>query len=238
MAKSELKIKARKLRVFGKSIKDIAQTTGVSQSTVSLWCRDIQLSDKQLRKILDEKEYLITRGRLRGANFQRMKRVNAIEVAIREAERLNKLSEKEFFVAGLALYLAEGTKTHGTAQFTNSNIKIIKFMLDWFHCFYNLSRSEIKFAIHINSIHRNREKEVVSFWKKHLRLKTGDFTRIRYVKTKPAKKYENHDVHYGTMDFRIKKSTNLLYKLNALTDRLLSIPKLWPNPTPATCVIY
>lgn len=226
MAKSELKIKARKLRTSGKSIKDIARTTGASQSTISLWCRDIQLTDKQLKRILDEKEYLIARGRLKGANFQRMRRVNAIKVAIQEAERLNKLSEKEFFIAGLALYLAEGTKTYGTVQFTNSNIKIIKFMIDWFRHFYNISNAEVKFSIHINSVHRNREKEVMSFWKKHLRVNTSNFTRIRYVKTKPAKKYENHNVHYGTIDFRIKKSASLLYKLNALTDRLLSVPVL------------
>ncbi len=226
MAKSELKIKARKLRVLGKSIKDIAHTVGVSQGTVSLWCRDIQLTDKQMRKILSDKEYLIAQGRLKGANFQRMKRINQIKIATQEANRLGKLTEKEFFVAGLALYLAEGTKTYGTVQFTNSNIKIIKFMIDWFSHFYNIKNTEIKFSIHINIIHMNREKEVISFWKKYLRAKTGNFTNIRYVKTKPAKKYENHDIHYGTLDFRIKKSTNLLYKLNALTDRLLNIPRL------------
>lgn len=226
MAKSELKLKARELRDSGKSIKDIARITGTSQSTVSLWCRDIRLTDKQLERILGEKEYLIARGRLKGANFQRMKRVNAIKIATQESLRLNKLTEKEFFMAGLALYLAEGTKTYGTVQFTNSNIKIIKFMIDWFRHFYDISNAEVKFSIHINSIHRNREEEVMSFWKKHLRVKTGNFTRIRYIKTKPAKKYENHNIHYGTVDFRIKKSTSLLYKLNALTDRLLSIPKL------------
>lgn len=223
MAKSELKIRARKLRISGKSIKDIARIIGTSQSAVSLWCRDIRLTDKQLERILGEKEYLIARGRLKGANFQRMKRINAIKIATQEAGRLKKLAEKEFFVAGLALYLAEGTKTYGTVQFTNSNIKIIKFMIDWFHRFYNISSEEIKFSIHINVVHRNREKEVVSFWEKNLRVRAGNFTRIRYVKTKLSKKYENHDVHYGTIDFRIKKSTNLLYRLNALTDRLLSV---------------
>lgn len=226
MAKSELKLKARELRDSGKSIKDIARITGTSQSTVSLWCKDIRLTDKQLKKILGEKEYLIARGRLKGANFQRMKRVNAIKVATQESLRLNKLTETEFFIAGLALYLAEGTKTYGTVQFTNSNIKIIKFMIDWFRHFYHISSAEVKFSIHINSVHRNREKDVMSFWKKHLQVKTGNFTRIRYTKTKQAKKYENHNIHYGTIDFRIKKSTSLLYKLNALTDRLLSVPKL------------
>jgi|SRR3989338_4029134 len=226
MAKSELKIRARALRNSGKSIKDIARITGVSQSTVSLWCRDIKLTKEQTQEILDEKQYLITQGRLKGANFQRMKRVNAIKIAVQEAKKLNKLTEGEFFIGGLALYLAEGTKTYGTVQFTNSNKMIIKFMIKWFRRFYNINNMDIKFSIHINAIHKNREKEIVSFWRRYLRAKPENFTNIRYVKTRPAKKYENHAAYYGTMDFRIKKSTNLLYKLNALTDRLLTTPKL------------
>ncbi len=226
MAKSELKIRARKLRSLGKSIKDIARIIEVSQSTVSLWCRDIKLTDKQLKMVLDEKQHLITRGRLKGANFQRMKRVNAIRQATEEAKKLNKLTKGEFFIAGLALYLAEGTKTYGTVQFTNSNKQIVRFMIEWFYRFYNIKKMDIKFSIHINSIHKNREKEIISFWRNYLKIKPENFTNFRYVKTKPAKKYENHNVHYGTIDFRIKKSANLLYKLNALTDRLLNIPRL------------
>ncbi|MEX2090665.1 MAG: hypothetical protein WD989_00845 [Candidatus Paceibacterota bacterium] len=226
MAKSDLKIKARKLRSSGKSVKDISKIIGVSQSTISLWCRDIKLTEQQLNKILSEKGHLILQGRLKGANFQKMKRINAIKIAVQEAKKLNKLSEREFFMTGLALYLAEGTKTYGTVQFTNSNKKIIRFMIDWFRRFYNINNMDIKFSIHINAIHKNREKEIVSFWRRYLRTKPKNFTNIRYVKTRPAKKYENHNTYYGTMDFRIKKSTNLLYKLNALTDRFLTIPRL------------
>lgn len=225
MAKSKLKIEARKLRNSGKSIKDIAIITKTSQSTVSLWCRDIRLTEQQLKKILDEKQYLIIRGRLRGANFQRMKRVNAIRIAKSEARRLKKLTENEFFVAGLALYLAEGTKTYGTVQFTNSNKRIIKFMIKWFRCFYGINPANLRCSIHINAVHKNREREIISFWRKYLGLNTENFTKIRYVKTRSMKKYENHNKYFGTMDFRIKKSSDLLYKLNALTDRLLNIPQ-------------
>lgn len=226
MAKSILKFKARKLRFSGRSIKDIARILNVSQSTVSLWCRDIKLSQKQLKKILDDKEYLIARGRMKGAMFQRLKRINAIKQASKEAKALTDLTEKEFFIAGLVLYLAEGAKTYGTVQFTNSNKLIIKFMIKWFYYFYKVNPADIKYSIHINEIHKNRESIIINFWKKYLKTDTQHFTKVRYAKILPKKKYENHDDFFGTMDFRIKKSTNLLYKLNALTDRLLNIPKL------------
>jgi len=226
MAKSILKLKARKLRIFGNSIKDIAHILNVSQSSVSLWCRDVKLSQEQLKKILGAKEYLIKRGRMKGAIFQRSKRLHAIQNAAKEAKVLSNLTEKEFFIAGLALYLAEGTKTYGTVQFTNSNKRMVKFMIKWFRYFYKIHNSDMKCSIHINAVHKSREADIMTFWKKYLRFKTENFTNIRYVKILAKKKYANHNNYYGTVDLRIKKSTYLLYKLNALTERLLSIPML------------
>ena len=51
MAKSGLKIKARELRSGGESIKVIAKTLSVSPSTVSYWCKDVKLSDGQIREL-------------------------------------------------------------------------------------------------------------------------------------------------------------------------------------------
>lgn len=221
MAKSKQRIIAKKLRNAGNSIKDIARILAVSQSTVSLWCRDIKLSQKQLNKILDTKRNLITRGRMKGAMMQKQKRIQAIREATQEAKRLNKLTDNEFFVTGLALYLAEGTKTYGTVQFTNSDKRIVKFMVNWFNHFFNIQIHGIKCSIHINTVHKSRGKEIIAFWRRYLKLKSGNFTDIRYVKTPPKKIYDNHNKFYGTMDLRIRKSTNLLYRINALTDRLL-----------------
>ncbi len=47
MAKSELKIQARALRLQGKRIKEIANELGVSKGSVSIWCDDIVLTPEQ-----------------------------------------------------------------------------------------------------------------------------------------------------------------------------------------------
>lgn len=205
MAKSILKSQARKLRFSGKSIKDIAHIIKVSQSTVSLWCRDVKLSQKQLKKILDDKEYLIARGRMKGAVSQRLKRINAIKQASKESKTLTGLTEKEFFIAGLALYLAEGTKTYGTVQFTNSNKLIIKFMIKWFRHFYRVKSADIKYSIHINEIHKNRESRIINFWKKYLKIDIQYFTKVRYTKILSKKQYENHDDFFWYYGFSYQK---------------------------------
>ncbi|MDP3697700.1 MAG: hypothetical protein Q8R55_06870 [Candidatus Taylorbacteria bacterium] len=222
MAKFLIKSSARELRKQGGSIKDIARILSVSQSTASLWCRDIKLSKKQINRLLKSKGNNITRGRLRGAQIQREKRINAIKLAVKEAKKLKKLTNNEYFIAGLALYLAEGSKKMDRAQFTNTNPAVIKFMLKWFSKFYNVSRENIKYTILINKIHKDRDMELKRFWQKYLKLKPESFTNIRYIKTRQKKVYSNHDNYYGTFSFRINKSTHLLYKLNALTTRLLS----------------
>lgn len=223
MAKFLIKVKAQELRRRGNSIKDIAKKLHVSQSTVSLWCRDIKLSVKQIDELLKSKENNITRGRLRGAQIQRQKRISAIKLAKKEAKRLKKLTDKEYFITGLALYLAEGSKKMDRVQFTNTNPAMINLMLNWFSKFYNISRKNIKYTILINAIHKNRDAELKSFWQKYLKIKPENFTDIRYIKTRQKKIYSNYNNYYGTFSFRVNKSTHLLYKLNALTARLLSL---------------
>lgn len=48
MAKSKEKNKALKLRQQGESIKKIAKKLKIAKSTISLWCRDIELTPEQI----------------------------------------------------------------------------------------------------------------------------------------------------------------------------------------------
>ncbi len=223
MAKYRTRITARQLRTQGASIKDIAKQLKISPSTASIWCRDIILSPTQIRQLLKSKEKNITAGRLRGAQIQRERRLDRIRAAEQEAYRLKSLTDNEFWIAGLALYLAEGSKRMGRVQFTNSDPRIIKFMLRWFKKFYNISKHEIKCSIIINHIHQSRDSIIKEYWQKYLTIPLERFTDIRYVKTKQLKVYENHNNYFGTFSFRINKSTQLLNRLNALTNRLLSL---------------
>jgi transcriptional regulator with XRE-family HTH domain len=225
MAKFEVKLKAQGLRKLGISINSIAARLGVSKSSASLWCRDIELSKEQITRLLRSKEVGITVGRLKGARTQKMKRLNTIDLAKKEATILRDMSNDEFWFFGLALYLAEGSKKMNRVQFTNSDPRIIEFMLRWFRKFYNIKKSNIRCSILINEAHRYRDKEVKEFWQKYLNIKSERFTDNRYVKTRQNKVYINHRSHFGTFSFRINKSSNLMYRLNAFMDRFLTVGK-------------
>jgi len=116
--------------------------------------------------------------------------------------------------------LAEGRKTLRVV-FTNSDPKIIKFMLKWFKKFFKISSDQISFYVYINEIHRNREKVVVDYWSNYLRIPPSHFKRVTFIKSKQKKVYRNHDTHYGTLHFEVLKSSDLLYRIKGLIEGLL-----------------
>ena len=223
MTKPILKLQAQTLRKKGFSLRDISLRLSISKSSASMWCRGIPLSKEQVQELLRLKDKNMARGRLRGALFQKMKKIKTIQRAEKEAKKLKSLRKKEFFIAGLALYLAEGSKRMGRVQFVNSDPKVINFMLKWFKHFYNITSADIRCTVLINQVHRSRDAEIKKFWQKYLKIKSKQFTDIRYIKAKQKKIYANHNNYFGTFSFRINKSSKLLYTLNAFSSRLLTL---------------
>ncbi len=221
MAKSELRLKARQLREGGESIIVIARNLELPKSTISKWCRDIVLSEGQILRLLNNKLLGLKRAQLKGALVQKERRLARIERYRQEGyKRFENLSPNLFFVAGLALYLAEGRKTQRVV-FTNSDPRIIKFMLAWFKMFFQISPVSISFYVYINKIHKYREQKVISYWSDYLDVPISRFKRMTFIKTVQKKIYKNHDVHYGTLHCEVLKSGDLLYKIQGLLEGLL-----------------
>ena len=221
MAKSKLRLEARELRQKGESIIIIAKKLGISKGTVSKWCRDIVLSEEQILKLLNNKSLGLKRAQLKGALVQKTRRLARVEEYIREGcKKFERFTPDQFFVAGLALYLAEGRKTLRVV-FTNSDPRIIKFMLKWFEKFFEISSDRISFYVYINEIHRNREKIVIDYWSNYLKVPLSHFKRVTFIKSVQKKVYANHNSHYGTLHFEVLKSSDLLYRIKGLFEGLL-----------------
>lgn len=60
------------------------------------------------------------------------------------AERLNDISHREFLVAGLALYAAEGGKTDGEVAFANTDPRMILFFRTWLRRFFAVDESRLR----------------------------------------------------------------------------------------------
>ncbi|MEU0003216.1 helix-turn-helix domain-containing protein [Streptomyces sp. NPDC006314] len=130
-ARDDLRAKARELRLQGWTYDQIEAELGCSRSSVSLWVRDLPKPERR-----DPIEQAKLASRLRWEH----------ELAIREEKRretktaargeIGALSDRELFIAGVALYWAEGTKDKPHARrervvFVNSDPDMIRVFLAW-----------------------------------------------------------------------------------------------------------
>lgn len=221
MAKSKEKNKALVLREKGESIKQIAKKIKVSKSTVSLWCRDIILTQIQIERL---HERMITKGysgRIKGARAQYEARINRIKDADKDGkEIIGKLSKRELLIAITALYWGEGTKKKREWALNNSDPKMVRFVIMTLKVLWNIKKERIAIDIFINEIHKKREKEIKEYWSKITGIPAGQFRKTTFIKAKNKKKYKNFPVYYGTISIKIRKGCDVYYKIMGLINGL------------------
>ncbi len=94
--------------------------------------------------------------------------------------QIGQLSEREKFIAGIALYFAEGSKLDKQVVFSNSNSKAIKFMTEWLRNFCKVPNNKFRLSIYI---HDNLDEQRAKiFWSKLTNINISQFTKNYIVK--------------------------------------------------------
>ncbi len=105
--KKDFKSEAIKLRKKGKSYSQILSVVPVSHSSLSIWLRDIKLSELQKANL--EKRQV--QGSLKGALIRKNDRIlRSKKIKESASGDIDKLSKRELWLIGVALYWAEGSK--------------------------------------------------------------------------------------------------------------------------------
>ena len=223
MAKFQQRITARELRHEGRSINEIAESIKVSKGSISLWCRDILLTEKQSEKLSQNKFLAGSRGRFLGAESNRRKKVEMLESCLSwSKDILNSFTERDLLIAGTALYWAEGSKAETTSGFVfvNSDPIMIKLMHLWLKKVMKVQKKDIKPRLAINEMHKPRIDKVLRFWSVLLGLPVSQFGNPWYVKVKVNKVYENYDSYYGILRLGVKKSGLLKHRTLSLIKKI------------------
>ena len=218
VAKSKERLEALKLRRRGLSVGNIAQRLGVSKSSVSTWCEDIQLTSEQRTQLLKNKIEGGHRGRIIGAETNRNKRLkNMAEQELVARSMIGDLTARDKLMIGIALYWGEGTKAvHSSATaITNSDPEAVLFARNWFEQL-GVERSMFQPYIFISETHRMREKVIMRFWSRYLHISARQFAPIIFLKGRPKKIYENHNSYYGVVALRVRKGKSLKYLILGL----------------------
>ena len=137
---------ARALRAQGWTMADIAGQLGVARSSVSLWTRDVPFTPD-----LDRTRERRAKARQRGPNvLQRRKQAEIDRLRAEGAERIGDLSDRDFLVAGVALYAGEGNKTDGDVGLANTDPRFIVLHCAWLRHFFEIDEQRLRVYVYLH----------------------------------------------------------------------------------------
>jgi len=199
----------QKLRKNGHSYRDIEKLTQTSKSTIGKYCQNVKLSKVQIQKLIKNKNDGLAKASLLGAKANKNKRISQEKQLLQEGVRqIGKLSKRDKFIVGIALYQGEGSKTNNAVEFTNSNPETIKFMVKWLHDFCYIDLSKLKFSLWLHD--DLSEAKAIIFWCNLLKIKSSQFGKTYFAKNKINSPKIRKNIHqFGIIKIRFYNSAKL-----------------------------
>jgi len=173
-------------------VKQIASLLGVSQSSVSLWVRDIRLTDQQRMRLIERARS--SRNRSRSAHFRsrRLADQNEGRILARQGDAMH--------VAGCMLYWAEGSKSRNTVQFVNSDPAVVRCFVEFLRTHFAVSDDAFRLDCNLFADHVERQREIEQFWLNTLDLPTSCLRKSTVnVYSKYSQKKRQNKLPYGTV---------------------------------------
>lgn len=208
------------LRKRGFSYTEIKNETGVAKSTINNWLSfagltltaehlQIQESKRVENHILGTEASKITRARRKDEDIQRFIQEKKVYF------------EDPFFVAGVMLYEAEGTKVSNN-NFSNSDFRLVITYVRFLEKYFKLDRKrDMNFRLYVHITRKDDLNRIINFWSKKLNIDMSDFS-ISWKKNIVAKRQKNLD-YVGQMGVSVHGIKNLVGKIVTISDIMLSV---------------
>lgn len=210
------KEKAINLRKKGFSYSEILREVAVAKSTLSLWLRSVGLSKKQKQRLTEKKLAAMKRG---WESCHKKRVLITQEIKNKAKKEIIRLTKKELWLIGIALYWAEGSKEKdyrpgSGIQFPNSDPYMIEFFLTWLLEIIKIPKERINFDIYIHESHKNNTNSVIDYWSNHTGFSCDNFKHIYFKKNKINTKRKNiGKSYYGLLRIKVKGSSDLNRKI-------------------------
>src|ERR1700730_296634 len=208
-AKDGIRAVAEAMRRQGHSYSEIQKVVGVSKSSLSLWLKDLPLTEEHRIAIEQRK----VTGRALTVEALRGRRMARQEHTSKTAEsQIQELAESEVFVAGVVAYWAEGAKSKPwsaspSVMFMNSDPGMIRLFLAWL-TLLGVGPERLSFRV---SIHESADVEAaVAFWAEVVDGPANQFMRTTLKRHNPTTVRKNvGGTYYGCLAVRVNRSTEL-----------------------------
>jgi len=212
--------KARFLRKRkGLSYNEIKKELNLSKSTISFWCKDILLSEKQQERLKHNQ----MNNQKMGALANKIKREKEIKIIKDSARKeIQEMGLNAFKIAGAVLYWAEGTKTQNTG-ISNADPRTIEFMMRWLNKIFNKKPSQIKAYLHIH--YGDDDKRIKKYWSKLTGIPLINFGKS-FIKPKGTG-HRTNILPNGIIKIRIagKGTENLRHRILTWSEKIYELSK-------------
>ncbi len=210
-AKDDMRERARELRRQGWTYNEIQAELKCSKSSVSLWVRDLPRPEPKLTP--EEQRARMNAGLAELRASRDRERVATKEAA---AAAVGELSDRELFLAGVALYWAEGSKDKPyrrseVLHFINSDANVIRLFLRWLEL---LDVSHDRLTLRV-SIHETADVEAAErYWADVVGIDVSAFSKATLKKHNPRTVRKNTgDEYRGCLVIYVRQSAHLYRRM-------------------------
>lgn len=196
------------LREKGYAINQIANEINVAKSSVSLWVRDVKLTQLQIDKLktLPFTSQAIEKRRKSRLDNEQAKRYYHISNAEKE---ITNISAHDLWLMGTMLYWAEGGKTQRMVRFSNGDPEMIIIMMKYFELICKVPKSKMRGHIHIHEGLNSAAAR--AYWSAVSTIPIKQFFKT-YQKPVISSLNKKHSLPHGVLDVYVL-DTALFYKI-------------------------
>jgi predicted transcriptional regulator len=197
----ERREQARELRRQGMSVKEIARTMGAGVGSVSVWVRDIILTDEQV-EILKNRQRKI-KGQNKGAQTNRTI-FKALRQQYQEEGRIRAREQRPLHLTGCLLYWAEGAKGRNSTYFVNSDPAMMLLFMRFLREEMLIQSEDMAIYIHCHTTDKDEMNRIEQYWLELLELPQS---ALRKTMVKKGSTTRYNILHNGVCGLRVKNST-------------------------------
>ena len=200
--------KAVNFRKNGYSFGMIREELGVAKSTLSYWLREVPID-----KINPEVEKRVKLSRMKMAQTkQRRQSLEIAQMKRQGLEEVGVINRREFWLAGVALYWAEGAKAFEDVSLTNSDPNTIRFYVRWLKECCGGNSEKMRATVHIYPDVNPTVAE--HYWATVTGIPVTQFYPAQIDQRKNKKNFKQGRLPYGTAHVRlVGKGTRKLHRL-------------------------
>ncbi|HEX2621260.1 MAG TPA: hypothetical protein VHL11_13975 [Phototrophicaceae bacterium] len=197
---------ARQFRFEGMSIKEIARKTGAGVASISVWVRDISLTEDQQTSLRNRQRHI--NGQHPGAKANELK-FRALREQYQEEGRIKAREHRPLHLTGCMLYWAEGAKKRNTTYFVNSDPHMMLLFVRFLREEMVVPDEVMRIHIHCHSTEPTEINRIEHYWLDLLHL---PLTALKKTMIKKGSTSRYNILHNGVCGLRVN-STRLTHHI-------------------------